>query len=157
MRPSLSAAAKRDKSSRRAVPQEERGDGARRMSDVWRWLGMSGDALGTTGVARRTLIYGYAVVAVPAGAINIVDVITTRHDEPQYGLAAPILWEGSSWLTLILFLWIPWIAYRIAPLAVRPALEAFCPYPGRAALLAGPRDGLCGFAQAGLLDRRRAL
>jgi hypothetical protein len=133
MRPSLSAAAKRDKPSRRAVPQEERGDGARRMGDVWRWLGMSGDALGTTGVARRALIYGYVMVAVPAGAINIVDVITIRHDEPQYGVAAPILWEGSSWLTLILFLWIPWIAYRIAPLAVSPRWKLFVHIP--AALL----------------------
>jgi hypothetical protein len=133
MRPSLSAAAKRDKSSKNAVPQEERGDDARRMGDVWRWLGISGDALGTTGVARRALIYGYAVVAVPAGAINIVDVITLRHDEPQYGLAAPILWQGSSWLTLILFLWIPWMAYRIAPLAVRPRWKLFVHIP--AALL----------------------
>jgi len=103
------------------------------MGDVWQWLGMSGDALGVSGVARRALLYGYAVVAVPAGAVNIVDVITTRHDEPQYGLAAPILWQGSSWLSLILFLWIPWFAYRIAPLPVRPRWKLLVHIP--AALL----------------------
>ena len=63
MRPGLSGTAERD-SSRRAVPREERGDGARRIGDVWQWLGMSGDALGTSGVARRTFLYGYAVAAV---------------------------------------------------------------------------------------------
>jgi hypothetical protein len=120
MRPDPSATAERDRSSRRAVSQEERSDGARRMGDIWRWLGMSGDALGTSSVARRALLYGYAVLAISTGAVNIVGVITTRHDEPQYGLVAPIIWQGSSWLTLILFLWIPWIAYRIAPLPVRP-------------------------------------
>jgi hypothetical protein len=94
---------------------------------------MSGDALGTSGVARRALIYGYAGAATSAGAVSILDVITTRHDEPQYGLAAPILWQGSSWLTLILVLWIPWIAYRIAPPQVRPRWKLLVHIP--AALL----------------------
>jgi hypothetical protein len=130
MRPDLSATAERDRSSRRAVPQEERGDGARRMGDIWRWLGMSGDPLGTDGVARRAVLYSYAVVAVSAGVVNIVDVITSRHDRPQYGLAAPIIWQGSSWLTLLLVLWIPWIAYRIAPFPVRPRWKLLVHIPG---------------------------
>ncbi|WP_158814171.1 LytTR family DNA-binding domain-containing protein [Methylocapsa sp. S129] len=90
------------------------------MGDVWQWLGMSGDALGTSGVARRTLLYCYAVAVAMVGAINAINVITTHHEQPQYGLAAPILWEGSSGLAFILFLWIPWVACRIAPLRVRP-------------------------------------
>lgn len=130
MRPDLSATAERDRSSRRAVPQEERGDGARRMGDMWRRLGMSGDPLGTDGVAQRALFYSYAVVAVSAGVVNIVDVITARHDRPQFGLAAPILWQGSSWLTLLLALWIPWIAYRIAPFPVRPHWKLLVHIPG---------------------------
>ncbi len=90
------------------------------MSDVWQWLGMSGEVLGTNGVARRTLVYCYAIAIVLCGASAVVNVITFHHDEPQYGFAAPIVWEASSWFTFVLFLWIAWIAYRIAPLAVRP-------------------------------------
>jgi hypothetical protein len=33
---------------------------------------------------------------------------------------APVIWEGSSWISVIAFFWIPWIAYRLAPPAVRP-------------------------------------
>jgi hypothetical protein len=47
--------------------------------------------------------------------INVLDVLTIRHAEPQYGLAAPIVWEGTSWLTLMASLWIPWTAFRLAP------------------------------------------
>jgi hypothetical protein len=47
--------------------------------------------------------------------VNTVNVETDLHQIPQYGLAAPAVWEGSSWLTLLLFLWIPWVAWRIAP------------------------------------------
>jgi DNA-binding LytR/AlgR family response regulator len=54
------------------------------------------------------------------GAVATIDGITLRHEQPRYGLAAPIIWEGSSWFTFILFLWIAWIAYRIAPLTARP-------------------------------------
>ena len=89
--------------------------------------------MGTSGVARRTLLYCYAVAVVVVGARSIIDVITIRHEQPQYGLAAPIIWEGSSWLTFILFLWIAWIAYRIAPLGARPRWKLLVHVP--AALL----------------------
>jgi hypothetical protein len=119
MRPSLFAA-DRDGSSRRASPQEGRRDGPRRISDVWRWLGMGGEASGTSGVARRSLARSYAVAAVGVGAICAIDFITVHREEPQYGLAAPIIWEGSSALTVLLFLWIPWLASRVAPVAAQP-------------------------------------
>jgi hypothetical protein len=67
------------------------------------------------------------------GAVATIDGITISHDQPQYGLAAMIIWEGSSWLTFILFLWIAWIAYRIAPLAARPRWKLLVHIP--AALL----------------------
>ena len=116
MRPSLFAA-DNDGSSKRASPLEGRRDGAHRISDIWRRLGMSGEALGMSGVARRSLARTYAIGAVFIGAICTIDLITVHHEEPQYGLAAPILWEGSSGLTALLFLWIPWLAYRAAPAA----------------------------------------
>jgi DNA-binding LytR/AlgR family response regulator len=120
MRPSLTTSAERVSSSRRAPPPEGRGDDARRIGDIWQWLGTSGDPLGTNGVARRTLLYCYAIGIVVVGAVSAINVITTHHEEPQFGLAAPIIWEGTSWLTFTFFLWIGWIAYRIAPLWGRP-------------------------------------
>ncbi len=133
MRPSLFAA-DRDGSSRRASPLEARRDGAHRFGDVWRWLGISGETCGASGVARRrAFLYGYAIAAVAAAAVCAINLITTHYEEPQYGLAAPILWEGSSWLTLILFFWIVWLAYRIAPLTVRPRWKLLIHIP--AALL----------------------
>jgi hypothetical protein len=40
--------------------------------------------------------------------------------ESGLALAGPVIWEGSSWLSLLLFFWIPWLAWRWTPLAVRP-------------------------------------
>ena len=120
MRPIPSPSAERLSSSRRAAAPEERGDGARRARDVWRWLGMSGDLTGTSGVARRTLGYCYGVGVVAVGAVSAIDVITIVHEQPQYGLAAPIVWEATSWFTFVAFLWIAWIAWRLAPLSARP-------------------------------------
>ena len=105
----------------------------RRIGDFWQWLGLSGEALGTSRIARRTLRYCYAVAVVVVGAVATIDGITISHEQPQYGLAAMIIWEGSSWLTFILFLWIAWIAYRIAPLAARPRWKLLVHIP--AALL----------------------
>jgi hypothetical protein len=133
MKPSVSASAERESSSRRAPRSEGRGDEARRVGDFWQWLGLSGEALGTSRIARRTLRYCYAVAVVAVGAVATIDGITISHEQPRYGLAAMIIWEGSSWLTFILFLWIAWIAYRIAPLSARPRWKLLVNIP--AALL----------------------
>jgi len=81
---------------------------------------MSGDGLGTGGSAGRTFLYSYLIAAVVVGVVNTVNVVTVLHDAPRYGVAGPIIWEGSSWVTLISFFWIIWIAYRLAPPNVRP-------------------------------------
>ena len=81
---------------------------------------MSGDALGTSGTLRRTFLYGFAAAAAMVAAVNIINIITMGHEQPQLGLAGPLVWEGSSWASLMLFFWIPWIGYRLAPPFVRP-------------------------------------
>ena len=43
-------------------------DDARRMGDLWQWVGISGDALGTSGTLRRTFLYAFAAVAVMVAA-----------------------------------------------------------------------------------------
>ncbi|MBV8193224.1 MAG: hypothetical protein JO339_38805 [Alphaproteobacteria bacterium] len=59
---------------------------------------MSGEALGTGGVARRSLLRRYPIAAIVVGAVSAINAITDYHGEPRYGLAAPILWKGSSGL-----------------------------------------------------------
>ena len=116
-------------SPRRALPLEERGDSARRIGDIWQWLGTSGDPLGTDSVARRTLLYCAAIAVVVVGAVSAINVITAHHEAPQFGLVAPIIWEGTSWVAFNLFLWIAWVGYRLAPLASRPRLRLIVHLP----------------------------
>jgi DNA-binding LytR/AlgR family response regulator len=98
-----------------ATAPQSAGAGPRRIGDIWQWLGISGDAIGTGGVLRRTFFYSFAVTAVISGAFNTLNVISILHGMPHLSWIEPLIWEGSSWLTLILFFWIPWIAYRLAP------------------------------------------
>ncbi|HWF65517.1 MAG TPA: LytTR family DNA-binding domain-containing protein [Rhizomicrobium sp.] len=79
---------------------------------------MSGGVFGTNG--RRTFLYSFTAIAVLVGVVNILNVITIQHGEADHNLLVPLLTEGSSWISLILFLWIPWAAWRIAPPDVRP-------------------------------------
>ena len=81
---------------------------------------MSGAASGTDGIAIRTFLYSFAAAATIIAAVNVVNVITIRHEQPQYGLAGPVVWEGSSWLTSLLFFWIAWVAFCFAKPLVRP-------------------------------------
>src|SRR6185437_9315289 len=112
------------------APVKEGGDGPRRIGDIWQWLGMSGDALGTSGTLRRTFFYGFAAAAVMVAAVNALNVITMSHEEPHLGLAGPVIWEMSSWISLIVFFWIPWVGYRLAPPFVRPRWRLLIHIPG---------------------------
>lgn len=94
---------------------------------------MSGEPAGASGIARCTLLSGYAVAAVAGLADSTLQVIATRHWQPRYGLADPIVWQASSLLTFLLFFWIVWIGYRIAPPQVRPRWKLVAHIP--AALL----------------------
>jgi hypothetical protein len=93
---------------------------------------MSGDRLGTSGTLRRTFLYSLAAAMVIVGVVNTVNVITVLHEEPRYGLAGPIVWEATSWVTLVGFLWIPWIAYRLAPPFSRPRWKLLAHVPAAA-------------------------
>ena len=81
---------------------------------------MIGNQLGTSREAWRVFLTGAAVVALLVGGINAVNVLTITHDIPKDGLAAPIIWEGSSWLSTLCFLWIPWLAITRIPPMVQP-------------------------------------
>jgi hypothetical protein len=90
---------------------------------------MSGDALGTSGVARRTFLYAFAAAAVMVAAVNAINVITLAHSEPRDGVLAPAIWEGTSWVSLMAFFWIPWAAYRLAPPEKRSGLRLLAHAP----------------------------
>ena len=92
----------------------------RRIGDIWQGLGTNGTLSGTSGDGWRAFLYGLGAIAAIVGAVNIVNVLTIAHEQPQLGLAGPIVWEGSSWITFLAFAWIPWIARRLVPLGSRP-------------------------------------
>jgi LytTr DNA-binding domain len=110
-------------------PKEAGGD-PRPFRDVWQWLGMSGDALGTSGTLRRTFLHALAAAGVIVAVINALNVITDTHEIAGAGLAGPIIWEGSSWVSLMIFFWIPWVGYRIAPPFIRPRWKLLIHVPG---------------------------
>ncbi len=98
------------------VPAKASGDVPRQIGDIWQGLGISGDWLGTGGICRRTFWYGVGATAVFAGVVNLLNVITVEHAMPRLNPLEPLIWEGSSWLSLLLFFWIAWIFWRLAPL-----------------------------------------
>lgn len=120
------------------------GAGARWMGDVRRWLGMSGDAMGTDGTERRIFLYGLAAAAALVATINAMNVISESRDVAGAGLLAPMIWEGSSWLTVMAFFWIPWTAYRLAPPAVRPRWRLLIHVPAALLFALGHVTGFIG-------------
>lgn len=63
---------------------------------------------------------GLTAIAVLVVINNTNNVLTILHDLPRLGLYPPIVWEASSGVSLLAFLWIPWLAYRRAPPDERP-------------------------------------
>lgn len=54
-------------------------------------------------------------MAVSSGIVITLNVITTYHNEPEFGLAAPIVWEGSAWIALMVAVLIPWALTKYLP------------------------------------------
>jgi DNA-binding LytR/AlgR family response regulator len=86
-----------------------------RIRDVWQRLVTIGADLGTNGMPRRTFLFTLGAVAVVGAFINTLGVISTLHANPRLSVIEPIIWEGSSWITLVSFFWIAWVAYCLAP------------------------------------------
>src|SRR5262249_60868705 len=53
-----------------------------------------------------------------------------QHGTPALGFVPPIVWEGSSLVTVLLFFWIPWLAWRVAPPQIRPRWRLLAHLPG---------------------------
>ncbi|HEY1706735.1 MAG TPA: LytTR family DNA-binding domain-containing protein [Rhizomicrobium sp.] len=79
---------------------------------------------------RQTFLYCFGIAAVIVGVINVINFLTMRHEEPGYGVAGPLVWEASSWVSLMAFYWIPWVVWRLAPPTVRPRWKLLAHFPG---------------------------
>lgn len=126
----MPATFEREQSLRLALPGEGAGDQPRPKS-VWRqWVGISGAESGTSGTLVRTFLYSLAIAAVVVAVVNASNVLTWMHDRPGSSLGTPIVAEGTSGLTILLFFWIPWIAWLAAPPFVRPRWKLLVHIPG---------------------------
>jgi hypothetical protein len=95
-------------------------DWRREARDWRRRLGISGDSSGTNGKASRTFFYSLGIAAAISGVITTANVITLWHRLPARDLLAPVITEGSSFITSLLSFWIIWLAWCVAPPTVRP-------------------------------------
>jgi hypothetical protein len=91
-----------------------------RLRGLWRGVGLSGTRSGTNDEALRSFLWGLLAIVVLVAGFNFVNVTSILHDRPGISLAVPIIDEGSSWFTFVLFAFIPFLALRAAPFSVRP-------------------------------------
>ena len=103
-----------------AAPSKASGDGARPIGDIWQRLGLSGVFFGTDGEYRLAFRYAYVATALIVAVINTLNVMSATHDWPHLKPIEPVIWESASWLSLVASFWIVWLAWRLAPLRVRP-------------------------------------
>jgi hypothetical protein len=82
----------------------------------------------------RVFVLGMTVIAVTVASVNVIDVITSVHNEPQWGVLAPVVWEGTSWLSLLVATLIPWFLLRSVPLGGRPVWRTVLIYAAAAPL-----------------------
>lgn len=88
--------------------------------DVRQGPGTGGVLFGTNGRGRQTFVYAFIAIAVLVGTINAINIITLQNSDPDHSFVGPLVWEGSSWVTLLLSVWVPWLAWRLAPPSIRP-------------------------------------
>jgi hypothetical protein len=90
------------------------------MRDVWQWFVTNGRDFGTNATARKTFLYTVAAAAVIAATVNTLTILSHLHFNPNGGVLRPVIQEASSWVAMILFVWVPWTGYRLAPVLERP-------------------------------------
>lgn len=78
----------------------------------------SGDPSGTNG--RSIYWRAYALFSVTVVALNTVNMFTAFQDRPHVPWVIPAVQEGTSAVSVIAFMWIAFIAFRIAPPGSRP-------------------------------------
>jgi DNA-binding LytR/AlgR family response regulator len=79
----------------------------------------SGEPAGASGwpggAEPRDFVTGWLFIAVVAAAFWVVNSLSVQVDTPEAEAWEPWIWEGSSALTGLLLVWIPWLAIALAP------------------------------------------
>lgn len=102
------------------------GDERRPARDAADLAGTNGVRLGISGEDRRVLLHGWLCsLAVVVGVVSM-NVLTRRHDTPELGLLAPIIWEGSSALVTVTIILLPGLM-MLWTQRVRPSLWVALP------------------------------
>lgn len=96
----------------------------------------SGEASGTNG--RALYLRAYALFGAAVVALNVVNMFTAFRDRPDTPWIMPVLEEGTSAVSALAFMWIAFVAFRIAPPGSRPLWR----------MLAVQAAGLLAFATA---------
>ena len=82
----------------------------------------------------RVFVVGITVLAVAVAVVNVLNVITSLHNEPQWGVIGPVVWEGTAGLTVLVAALIPWFLLRTVPLESRPVWRTVLIYLAAAPL-----------------------
>ena len=116
----MSESERQAEGAQRETARQARGGGRRIAWGFPHGLVVSGVLFGASGETRKQFLLSLAAVAALVGTSNTINVFTILHDRPQYELVEPIILEGSSWATIVMSVWIPWLAYRTAEPQSRP-------------------------------------
>lgn len=123
-----------DHISRLPPVAEAPGGGRRRRWDWPAAFGMKSPSPGTSGDLRKAFWFGLGAQGLVVGAINTIDVITIAHNQPGLGLIAPIVWEGTAGVMVVVAALLPWFLMRWVPLESRPVWRTVLVYVAAAPL-----------------------
>jgi hypothetical protein len=97
---------------------------------VVQWLGISGDDPGTGGRPRRTFLYSLGIAAAIVATTNAVNIVSDLGMRSDGSLFHSVVEEGTSWITFMLFFWIVWLGWRLAPPRACPHWKLLLHLPG---------------------------
>lgn len=110
----------RPQSGRGLPPEKGLGDERHARRDWRKSLGLRGETAGTAKIDGQVLAWGLTTLAAVVALVNTLDVITIAHNEPEIGIAGPILWEFTGGITILPAALIPWFLMKALPLDRRP-------------------------------------
>lgn len=107
-----------------SIGRQAQGDGRKPGRDEPGAPGTSGAALGLSGDELQALGFGWLCAGTIVILIAAIDILTRAHDQPERGLAIPVIDEVSSAMVTLVVIALPaalalWMRRRSPPLAPR--------------------------------------
>ena len=115
-------------SGRAFPPEKGLGDERRAYWDWRKSLGLTGEAPGVGGSEAKILFAGLAALGCVVALVNVLDVLSMLHNQPQFGIWQPILWEGTGGITVLPAALIPWLLLKYVPPDDRPIWQTILIY-----------------------------